>query len=353
MSTMRDVARHAGVSIATVSHVINGTRPVSDELRERVLQSMDVLRYQRNTLARALRSRQSGIIGVIVPDNSNPFFAEVAQGIEDICLEQEYSLIVCNSSNDLGRLLVHTRTLSARQADGIIFATSGDDFAVVREELRDDIPIVVIDLTTRDIPTDAVLFDNFKGGWLATRHLLDLGHRRIACITGPSRESVRRNRELGYKQALAEASVPVDHALVREGDFKPGSAYQHTLDLLRLPDPPTAIFASNDLMAMGALRAARELGRSVPDELSVVGFDNIELAAFTVPALTTIHIPKNEMGQAAARLLLARIEKPDRPIEKAVVEIELVVRESTARPASSSRSLEATQRRSLSQRLAE
>ena len=173
MSTMRDVAHHAGVSIATVSHVINGTRPVSDELRERVLQSMDALKYQRNTLARALRSRQSGIIGVIVPDNSNPFFAEVAQGIEDVSLEQEYSLIVCNSGNDLGRLLVHTRNLSARQADGIIFATSGDDFVVVREELRDDIPIVVIDLTTLDIPTDAVLFDNFRGGWLAARHLLD------------------------------------------------------------------------------------------------------------------------------------------------------------------------------------
>ena len=348
MSTMRDVAHHAGVSIATVSHVINGTRPVSDELRERVLQSMDALKYQRNTLARALRSRQSGIIGVIVPDNSNPFFAEVAQGIEDVSLEQEYSLIVCNSGNDLGRLLVHTRNLSARQADGIIFATSGDDFVVVREELRDDIPIVVIDLTTLDIPTDAVLFDNFRGGWLAARHLLELGHRRIACITGPSRQSVRRDRELGYKQALAEASVPVDTALVREGDFKPGSAYQHTLDLLRLPEPPTAIFASNDLMAMGVLRAAHELDRSVPDELSVIGFDDIELAAFTVPAITTVHIPKDEIGQAAARLLLDRIEDPERPIEKHMVEIELVVRGSTAPPALSCRPLGASQRRSPS-----
>lgn len=332
MPTMRDVAHHAGVSIATISHVINGTRPVSDELRERVLQSMDALRYERNTLARALRSRQSGIIGVIVPDNSNPFFAEVAQGIEDVCLEREYSLIVCSSGNDLGRLLVHTRNLSARQADGIIFATSGDDFMVVREALRDDVPIVVVDLTTLDIPTDAVLFDNFKGGWLATRYLLDLGHRRIACITGPSRQSVRRDRELGYKQALTEASVPFDHALVREGDFKPGSAYQHALDLLRLPDPPTAIFASNDLMAMGVLRAARELSLSVPDKLSVIGFDDIELAAFTTPAMTTIHIPKGEIGQASARLLLDRIDDPARPIEKHVVEIELVVRESTARP---------------------
>lgn len=330
MSTMRDVAHHAGVSIATVSHVINGTRPVSDELRERVRQSMDALNYQRNTLARALRSRRSDMIGVIVPDTSNPFFAEVAQGIENVGLEHEYSLLLCNSDNDLGRLLLHTKNLSSKRVDGLIFATSGDDFEAVREELRNDIPIVVVDLNTLGFPTDAVLFDNHRGGWLATRHLLDLGHRRIACITGPSRQSIRRDRELGYRQALAEASAPVDETLVREGDFRPDSAYRHALDLLRLPDPPTAIFAANDLMAMGVLRATRELGVVVPDQLSVVGFDDIALAAFTTPALTTISIPKVEMGQAAARMLLQRVEKPDKPIEQLVLEIELIVRESTA-----------------------
>lgn len=330
MSTMRDVARHAGVSIATVSHVINETRPVSDELRVRVLDSMANLGYQPNTIARALRSKQSHTIGLIIPDGRNPFFAEVAQGIEEVGLEQEYSLILCDSGNDLGKVLVHTKNLSAKRVDGIIFTTSGDDFEEISSLLEASIAVLVIDLDASSIGADAVLFDNFEGGRLATHHLITLGHRRIACITGPSRQSLRRERENGYRSALSAAGIPRDEALVREGDFQPASGYHHALDLLRSPDPPSAIFACNDLMAMGALRAAREVGVDVPGELSIIGFDDIYLSAFTTPTLSTIRLPKRAMGRQAAHMLLQRIQDHTRPVQTHVVDLELVIRESTA-----------------------
>ena len=330
MVTMRDVARHAGVSIATVSHVINETRPVSDELRDRVLDSMDHLGYQPNTIARALRSKHSNTIGLIVPDGRNPFFAEVAQGIEEVSLEHEYSLILCDSGNDLGKVLIHTKNLSAKRVDGIIFTTSGDDFEDINSLIEENIAVLVIDLDASPIAADAVLFDNFKGGRLAAQHLLELGHRRIACITGPSRQSLRRDREKGYSSALSDAGILEDGSLVREGDFQPSSGYNHALDLLSGPDPPSAIFACNDLMAMGALRAAREVGLEVPAQLSIIGFDDIYLSAFTTPTLSTIRLPKREMGRLAGQILLRRIQDHTRAVEQTIVDLELIVRESTA-----------------------
>ncbi len=330
MPTMRDVARHAGVSIATVSHVINETRPVSDELRRRVLRSMEALGYQPNAIARALRNKHSNTLGLIVPDSRNPFFAELAQGIEEVSLEHGYSLILCDSNNDLGQVLVHTKHLSAKQVDGIIFTTGGDDFEDVVSLVAKETAVLVLDMDAGRFPADAILFDNFEGGRLATQHLLGLGHRRIGCIIGPSRQSLRRERETGYRHALRAAGIAPDEALIREGNFQPASGYRHALELLRQPEPPTAIFACNDLMAMGVLRAARERGLNVPADLSVIGFDDIYLAAYTTPTLSTIRLPKHEMGRRAAQMLLARIQDPARPVERHIVELELIVRESTA-----------------------
>ncbi len=330
MPTMRDVARHAGVSIATVSHVINETRPVSEELRRRVLHSMEALGYQPNAIARALRNKHSNTLGLIVPDGRNPFFAEIAQGIEEVSLEHGYSLILCDSNNDLGQVLVHTKHLSAKQVDGIIFTTGGDDFEDVASLVEEETAVLVIDMDAGRCAADAILFDNFEGGRLATEHLLALGHRRIGCITGPSRQSLRREREAGYRHALQEAGIVPDPALIREGDFQPASGYRHALALLRHPEPPSAIFACNDLMAMGVLRAARESGVRVPAELSVIGFDDIYLAAYTSPTLSTVRLPKREMGRLAAHMLLERIHNPARPRAQRIVELELIVRESTA-----------------------
>jgi len=332
LATMRDVAEQAGVSISTVSHVVNATRPVSKGVTERVRQAMDDLGYQPNLLARSLRRGQTFAIGMIVPDNVNPFFAEVARGIEDTGFAQGYTVILCNSGGDLDRELVYVNKLVERQVDGIIFVAAGLSSARICEMQERSVPVVVVDrdLLRVSATVDSVLVDNEKGGWYATQHLLDLGHRRIACITGPSDLTPSAERVTGYRKALNAADVTVDEAMVVRGDFQYESGFSAALRLLDLQEPPTAIFACNDLMAMGAIRAAVTQGRRVPDDLSIVGFDDVRLAAFTNPALTTVAQPKFEMGKLAASLLVERIKGVDTKARHHPLDTYLVVRDSTA-----------------------
>lgn len=330
MPTIRDVARHAGVSIATVSHVINHTRPVSDELKQRVQEAMTTLGYQRNPMARALRSKQSLTIGVIVPDNTNPFFTEITRGIEDISLQNEYSVITCDSRGDLSREAMHTRNLRGKQVDGIIFVAAGGGETHIQQLVDREVPVVMVERDPYDLRVDAVMISNMRGAELATQHLLDLGHRRIACITGPQRVTLRSERLQGFRDRLAAAGIALPDAYVVDGNFASDIGYLVARDLLALPERPTAIFAFNDLMAMGVLLAAQEAGLRVPEDLSVVGFDDIFLAAYTVPPLTTIRLPVHEMGQMAMEMLLNRIENRDAPLARKTLEIDLIVRKSTA-----------------------
>ncbi|GAB4576468.1 MAG: substrate-binding domain-containing protein [Anaerolineae bacterium] len=330
MPTMHDVARQARVSIATVSHVINNTRPVSDELRTRVLDAMAALNYQPNAFARALRSKQSLTIGVIVPDSSNPFFADLMRGIEDVSLENEYSVMLGESRGDLNKEIVHTENLVAKQVDGIIFAAAGAGAAHIEKLVDQGVPVVLVERDPKTLPVDAVLISNFEGGQLAARHLLALGHTQIACITGPKRLTLREDRLRGFVTALAEAGITLDADHIREGNFSTHSGYQHAQALLRLAPRPTAIFAFNDMMALGVLRAAHELGIAVPDDLSIVGFDDTYLAAYAIPPLTTITLPTHEMGRCAMQLLLDRINNPELAPRKITLDITLTVRHSTA-----------------------
>ncbi len=332
MPTIRDVAQHAGVSTATVSHVINNTRPVSDELRARVYEAMEVLGYQRNAVARALRSKQSHTVGVIVPDSTNPFFAEVIRGLEDISLAQEYSVILCDSRGDLATEQLHTRNLVAKQVDGIIYIAAGKGYTHIEALIAQRLPVVFVERDPLHLDVDAVMISNLAGGRLATQHLIDLGHRRIACITGPTRLTLRGDRLQGYQEALLQAGLPVDETLIVEGQFSCESGYHAARHLLALPAPPTAIFAFNDLMAMGVLRAAREAALVLPKQLSVVGFDDIYLTAYSVPALTSVRLPKYEMGKAAAELLFQRVGEGERPASRKAFDIDLIVRDSTGPP---------------------
>ncbi len=330
MPTIRDVAQHAGVSIATVSHVINNTRPVSAELRERVQAAMQALGYQRNTVARALRSKQSLAIGVIVPDSTNPFFAEVTRGIEDISEKNDYSVILCDSRADLTREAMHTQNLLMKQVDGIIYVASGGGEEHIQRVIDLGVPVVLVERDPRDLAVDAVLISNREGARLAVEHLLGLGHRRIACITGPQRRTPRTDRLQGFRDTLAAAGVSIPPAFIQEGNFSCDEGYQRALALLRQPEPPTAIFAFNDLMAMGVLRAAEELGLRVPADLSVIGFDGVYLMAYSVPPLTTIRLPIHAMGQEAMHMLLNRIDNRDAPLNHKTLPIDLIVRASTA-----------------------
>jgi LacI family transcriptional regulator len=231
--------------------------------------------------------------------------------------------------------IAHTENLLSKQVDGIIYAAAGFGTDHIKMLIRQRLPVVLIERAPRDAPVDAVLISNHLGGQLAAYHLLELGHRRIACITGPRRVTLREERLHGFRTTLARSGVVLDDCSIRVGDFKSESGYRHALSLLVQNDRPTAIFAFNDMMALGVLRAAHELDIAVPQQLSVIGFDDTYLASFSVPTLTTITLPKHEMGLRAMQMLLDRINNPERPPEKVLFDIELTIRNSTARfPAS-------------------
>lgn len=329
MSTIRQVAIRAGVSSTTVSHVLNKTRFVSEETRRRVLEACSELGYQPNALARSLRRGETRTLGLILPDSANPFFAEIGRAIEEAAFDENYSVILCNTEGDAAVEELYISVLVQKQVDGIIFVSSGEKTAAFQALLNGDIPAVLVDRDMPELEVDAVLVDNQQGGVLAARHLLDLGHRRIACISGPSHLTPSALRYIGFLETIQEAGILLEPELVLNGDFHPTSGYRATLELLKRPEPPTAIFVCNDLMAIGVLNAAEELGCRVPVDLAVVGFDDIELASFTVPPLTTLAQPKKEIGQKAIDLLVGRIHDRDLPVQRTLLPMTLIIRKST------------------------
>jgi LacI family transcriptional regulator len=331
MPTIREVASRAGVSPTTVSHVINNTRFVSADARQRVLDAMAELNYRPNVLARSLRRGETRTLGLILPDSANPFFAEIARAIEDTAFRNGYNVILGNSENELTKEQVYVDVLVNKQVDGLIFVATGDHSPSLEQLVNDGLPVVVVDRRLSGLEVDTVLTDNLQGGLTATRYLLDLGHRRIACITGPSNLTPSAERVIGYRQALEERSLPVDETLIRKGDFHPHSGYLAVSQLLHRQPRPTAFFICNDMMAIGALRALAEAGLHVPQDCSLLGFDDIELASYVTPPLTTIRQDKNAMAEAAVQLLLERIAEPSLPARTRILPTCLVERQSTRR----------------------
>ncbi|MGC8787476.1 MAG: LacI family DNA-binding transcriptional regulator [Anaerolineae bacterium] len=331
MATMKDVAQAAGVSVTTVSHVINETRYVSEELRERVLKAMEELNYHPNTLARSLRQGISHTIGLIVPDNSNPFFADVARAVETRGFEAGYSTILCNSDGQLEKELAYVNVLLAKQVDGVIFIAASSQSEHIMLLTEEQVPVVIADRQMPDAEVDVVLVDNYRGGYLATEYLISLGHHRIGCITGPSDTTPSADRVRGYKHALTSAGLPVDEDLIVRGDFRYASGISGAQKLLDLEKPPTAIFACNDVMAMAAMAAIREKGLSIPDDISIIGFDDIPQASFTSPPLTTVAQPIQDIGRIATDLLIERMSgSASLPSRRVVLDVKLVVRGSCA-----------------------
>jgi len=329
MATIREVAETAGVSYATVSHVINKTRLVSPETRERVLAAMDALEYRPNALARSLRQGKTNTIGLVLPDSANPFFAEISRSIEDEAFKKGYSVFLCNTELDTQRELFYVDVLSKKQVDGIIFVAAGDQADSLDFLLRQNMPVVMIDRDLPNVEVDAVLTDHQLGGFLATHHLIELGHTCIACIAGPSTITPSAERMTGYQQALEQSGLSYNEHLIIRGDYHAQSGMEITHAILKMNPRPTAIFALNDLMALGALRAAAEAGYSIPRDLAVVGYDDLELARFTNPPLTTIAQPKKEIGAQAVNLLVDRMSHWSRPPSRLVLAPQLIIRRST------------------------
>ncbi len=329
MATIREVAESAGVSYATVSHVINNTRFVTQETRDRVLTAMTALNYRPNALARSLRQGKTNTIGLVLPDSANPFFAEISRSIEDEAFKKGYSVFLCNTELDTERELFYVDVLSKKQVDGIIFVAAGDQSDSLDYLRRENMPVVLIDRNLPNVQVDVVLTDHQLGGYLATRHLIGLGHQRIACIAGPSTITPSAERITGYQKALEEAGLPCNENLILRGDYHAQSGMEMTNAILNMTPRPTAIFALNDLMALGALRAASEAGYSIPKDLAVVGYDDLELSRFTSPPLTTISQPKKEISAQAVSLLVQRLSGKSESPSRVVLPPQLIVRRST------------------------
>ncbi|WP_154173760.1 substrate-binding domain-containing protein [Vibrio metoecus] len=329
MATMKDIARLAGVSTSTVSHVINKSRFVSDEIAERVNNAAQQLNYAPSALARSLKMNRTKTIGMLVTTSTNPFFGEVVKGVERSCYHQGYNLILCNTEGDNQRMKASINTLLQKRVDGLLLMCStleGERLDVF--DRYPDIPVVVMDWGPILFASDKIQDNSLQGGYMAAKHLIECGHREIGCITGPLIRHQAQMRYEGYKRALAEAGIAINPDWIVESDFECEGGYQAFEKLYERGKLPSALFVCNDMMAMGVIQAANQRGLRIPDALSLIGYDDVHIAKFMTPALTTIHQPKYRLGKAAVDTLLYRLENPDTTAQVVQLEPTLVVRSS-------------------------
>lgn len=341
MATIKDVALRAGVSVTTVSHVLNSTRHVSLGVRERVDGAIRELGYVPNAMARSLKSNTTSTLGMLIPNCSNPYFAEIVRIVEDRCFAAGYTLVLCNTDDAPERQSVYLKVMAERRIDGVVVVSTGaaggdgGGDALARQLRGLGVPTVLLDREIDEPACDLVETAHMQGGLLAVRHLLSLGHRRIACIGGPAGVTPSEQRIEGWRMAMAESgAMPGPQgagSLLWRGGFTSQGGYEAMHAILRTTPRPSAVFVCNDLMAIGALRAAHESGVPVPDELSIVGFDDIELAAYASPPLTTVAQPKERIGAMAVDMLLERVAGQRHDARTVVLQPELRVRASTAR----------------------
>jgi LacI family transcriptional regulator len=333
--TMRDVARLAGVSIATVSAVVNGTSIVSPARTKQVRDAMIALDYHPDQVARSLKTGRTDVIGMILPDITNAFFPEVVRGAEEAAHEHGYSVILCNSNEDPSREQRHLNTLFSRRVDGVLIACS-DNSTAYESLVRQRFPLVFVDRVPQGVRSAAVSTDNVEAGYMATNHLIGLGHTRIAMIAGNLRLSPHAHRLEGFRRAMQEHQLPISGDHLRIGDLRTESGLQAGRELLNLGVPPTAVISSNNKMLLGLMRAISEAGVRCPDEVSVIGFDDHVWTENFSPKLTIVAQPTYEIGRRAIDLLLKKMQpgaEDGSASEIVLLQAELRVRESTASPA--------------------
>ena len=329
MATMKDIARLAGVSTSTVSHVINKSRFVSEDIAERVNKAAQDLNYAPSALARSLKMNRTRTIGMLVTTSTNPFFGEVVKGVERSCYHKGYNLILCNTEGDNERMKASINTLLQKRVDGLLLMCStleGERIEVF--DRYPDIPVVVMDWGPMLFASDKIQDNSLSGGYIATNYLIECGHKEIGCITGPLIRHQAQMRYEGYKRAVLEAGLEINPQWIVESDFECEGGYEAFNRMLEKGPLPSSIFVSNDMMAMGVLNAAHEKGIRIPEDVSIMGYDDIHIARFMSPALTTVHQPKYRLGKVAVETLLKKLEKET--LEPQVVQLDptLVVRKS-------------------------
>ncbi|WP_199780538.1 ribose operon transcriptional repressor RbsR [Cronobacter sakazakii] len=324
---MKDVARLAGVSTSTVSHVINKDRFVSEAIRLRVEDAIRTLNYAPSALARSLKLNQTRTIGMLITASSNPFFSELVRGVERSCFERGYSLVLCNTDGDEQRMNRNLETLLQKRVDGLLLLcteTHQPSPAIMKRYPA--IPTVMMDWSPFDGGSDVIQDNSLLGGDIATRYLIDKGYTRIACVTGPLDKTPARLRLEGYRTAMQRADLPVAEGYEVIGDFEFAGGLRAMQSLLALPEPPQAVFMGNDAMAVGAYQALYQAGLRIPQDIALVGYDDIELASYMTPPLTTIHQPKDELGELAIDVLIHRMAQPELQQQRLQLTPELMVR---------------------------
>lgn len=309
MATIKDVAKRAGVSTTTVSHVINKTRFVAEQTRKTVWEAINDLHYSPSAVARSLKVNSTKTIGLLSTSLEAPYWAEIIEAIEKKCFEHGYTLLLANAHTDYDKQHAYLAMMAQKRVDGLMVmcAEYPDSLLATLEEYR-QLPMVVMDWANSQADfTDTIQDNAFSGGYMAARYLIDRGHRDIGCIPGQIERHTGGSRLAGFLKALQEAGIAARQEWIVQGDFESESGYQAMKQILAQPRLPTAVFCGGDVMAMGALCAVDEQGLKVPNDISVIGYDNIRNSRYFTPALTTVHQPKVELGEKALEMLLDRI----------------------------------------------
>lgn len=316
MATIKDVAKRAGVSTATVSHVINGTRTVLPDTRQAVLDAIEALNYRPSAVARGLTTNSTKTIGVVIADVTSPFFANLLHNIEDLLSQWGYNLFVCNTHEQVDREAYNLELLLDKRVDGVIITPTGHPQPIYEHFNKQKVPMVFIDRKPPGVDGSFVGVDNHRGSYQATQYLIELGHRRIGMVSLVPETSAVKARIAGYTDALKSAGLPVDPALITSSNFQVSVAAQAVCDLLELTDPPTAIIAGSHVSTLGALQALLSLGLEYPRDISLVCFDNSRWTGLVRPRLTVVTKPIAEIAQQAVEILLAAMTQAEQKRKK-------------------------------------
>lgn len=327
-ATIKDVAKKAGVGVGTVSRVLNEHPSVSDDIREKVWKVIEELNYKPNAIARSLKIKSTQTIGVIIPDISSVFYPEIVRGIEDIANEYKYNIILLNTDLSRDKEKEALNILKEKKADGILFISNTVNEKLKKEFKKTDIPIVLISTEDDEGEFYSVTIDNEKAAYEATNYLINLGHRKIAMLAGekddPNAGIPRIN---GFKRALMENNIEIQDSYILYGDYKFKSGFKNMLEILKLKDKPTAIFAASDTMAIAAASCAMQYGFNIPNDFSIIGFDGIELTEYFYPPITTVKQPRYEMGSIGTEMLIKLITR-QKVDKKVLLDYEIIERKS-------------------------
>ena len=328
--SLNDVAEKAGVSIATVSRVINNNPNVNPETRNRVQQIIKQLKFRPNRVAKRLRNKNasSNLLGVLIPDIQNPFYVEVLRGIEDVAYENKYALIMCNFSQDEKKEKMYLDILQSESIDGLIAAPASETDPKVISLVKGGLPIVCVDRGLIGVDVDVVLVENRNGAYSAVDHLAKAGYKRIAYISGLPQIPSSQQRERGYLDALTANGLEADKSLIRYSDSRHESSVKLCDELLSLPAPPDAIFTGNNLITLGALENIHKRGLKIPEDVAIIGFDDMYWSISLNPPLTAVRQPAYEIGKRSAELLIQRINDPGRSNVSMILKTELMIRSS-------------------------